>query len=78
MNEDTVVMSAIFGAIAILIVVVVIRALFSDKYDKGKMDEHEIQQDYYSWLRSKGIDDLIIRKYTPWLNYCPLQAIFIR
>lgn len=65
MNEDTVVMTAIFGAIAILIVVVVIRALFSDKYDKGKIDEHEIQQDYYSWLRSKGIDDLIIRKYIP-------------
>lgn len=63
--EDTVVMTATFGAIAIFIVVALILATFSDKYDKGKMDEHEIQQDYYSWLRFKGLDDLIIRKHFP-------------
>lgn len=65
MNEDTIVMSAIFGAIAVLIVVVVIGALFSDKYDKGKMDEYETQQKYYSWLRCKGLEDLIILKCVP-------------
>lgn len=65
MSEDTIVMTAFFGVIIIFIIVVVIGALFSDKYDKGKMDEYETQQKYYSWLRCKGLEDLIILKCVP-------------
>lgn len=65
MSEDTLVFSIIIGAIVLWIAGVMIKALFSDKYDKGKMDEHRIQQEYYSWLRTKNIDDLIIRKIVP-------------
>lgn len=47
---------------------IVLYAWLDHRYQKGKREVRDAHKDYYSWIRDKSIDDLIILKNTPMIT----------
>lgn len=46
----------------------VLYAWLDHRYQKGRREVRDAHKDYYSWIRDKSIDDLIILKNTPMIT----------